>query len=145
MRAVVPNVPALCFGALTGAVRQAQVAPLPKADKSRIMPRAYTLQRELLPAGYRARIFNSPEEEQRAAGPRSRFIVSDGISWAEVFLSPIEAGEQAIAAVEHVPSGQLVAYNDVGMLFSPPPAAMNLLATISLTTSTRSPSPDGGT
>ncbi len=59
------------------------------------LPRAYTLQRELLPAGYRARIFNSPEEEQRAAGPRSRFIVSDGISWAEVFLSPIEAGEQA--------------------------------------------------
>lgn len=55
------------------------------------LPRAYTLARELLPAGYRARIFNSPEEEKRAAGPRSRFIVSDGVSWAEVFIAPVDA------------------------------------------------------
>jgi sigma-E factor negative regulatory protein RseB len=53
------------------------------------LPRAYRLAPELLPAGYRSRIFNSPEEEQRAVGPRSRFIVSDGVSWGEVFISPL--------------------------------------------------------
>lgn len=52
------------------------------------LKRAYAPQAALLPAGYRARIFSSQAEEARANGPRARFIVSDGVSWAEVFLAP---------------------------------------------------------
>lgn len=52
------------------------------------LKRAYTPQAALLPAGYRTRIFNSAAQEARAAGPRARFIVSDGVSWAEVFVAP---------------------------------------------------------
>lgn len=52
------------------------------------LKRAYLPQAALLPPGYRTRTFNSPAEEAMAAGPRARFIVSDGISWADVFLAP---------------------------------------------------------
>ena len=41
---------------------------------------------ELMPAGFRVRIFNSREEEAKAPGPRTRFIVSDGIAWVSVFV-----------------------------------------------------------
>jgi sigma-E factor negative regulatory protein RseB len=41
---------------------------------------------ELMPDGFRVRIFNSREEEANAPGPRTRFIVSDGISWVSVFV-----------------------------------------------------------
>jgi sigma-E factor negative regulatory protein RseB len=63
------------------------------------LPRAYVVRGELLPAGYRSRIFNSPEEEANAKGPRARFIVSDGISWADVFIAPAgaEVGNFSVA------------------------------------------------
>lgn len=60
------------------------------------LPRAYVVRQDLLPAGYRPRIFNSPEQEASANGPRARFIVSDGVSWADVFISPLagDIGEE---------------------------------------------------
>src|SRR5690606_6884332 len=64
------------------------------------LKRAYTFKAELLPAGYRVRIFNSPEQEAVADGPRSRFIVSDGVSWADVFVAPAGAGEKTGSAVD---------------------------------------------
>ena len=41
---------------------------------------------ELLPAGFRVMLFTSPEEEAKAPGPRTRFIVSDGIDWVSVVV-----------------------------------------------------------
>jgi sigma-E factor negative regulatory protein RseB len=41
---------------------------------------------ELLPAGFRVWLFTSPEEEAKAPGPRTRFIVSDGIGWVSVVV-----------------------------------------------------------
>jgi sigma-E factor negative regulatory protein RseB len=41
---------------------------------------------ELMPAGFRVRLFTNPEEEARAPGPRTRFIVSDGIAWVSVVV-----------------------------------------------------------
>jgi negative regulator of sigma E activity len=43
----------------------------------------------LLPAGYRVRRFGGQAQEGKPPGPRARFIVSDGVSWAEVFLAPV--------------------------------------------------------
>jgi sigma-E factor negative regulatory protein RseB len=48
--------------------------------------RAVKPQADLLPAGFRVRLFTSPEEEAGAEGPRTRFIVSDGIAWVSVFV-----------------------------------------------------------
>lgn len=56
------------------------------------LARAYVLRDELLPAGYRPRIFGASEQQVGDKTPRSRFIVSDGVSWADVFLSP--AGDE---------------------------------------------------
>jgi negative regulator of sigma E activity len=50
---------------------------------------------ELLPAGFRVRLFSSPPEEreaQRTGQVRTRFIVSDGIDWVSVFVKPVEQG-----------------------------------------------------
>jgi sigma-E factor negative regulatory protein RseB len=52
------------------------------------LKRGLTPRKKLLPAGYHSRIFTRPEEEARASGPRARFVVSDGVTWAEVFLTP---------------------------------------------------------
>lgn len=54
---------------------------------------------ELLPAGFKVRIFNSAEEEAKAQGPRTRFIVSDGIAWVSVFIEKGEEGGPAKSAV----------------------------------------------
>jgi negative regulator of sigma E activity len=43
----------------------------------------------LLPAGYRVRRFGGQTQDGKTPGPRARFIVSDGVSWAEVFLAPV--------------------------------------------------------
>lgn len=64
------------------------------------LKRSYRFQSDLLPAGYRVRIFNSPEQEADAIGPRSRFIVSDGVSWADVFVAPAGAGEKSGSAAD---------------------------------------------
>lgn len=74
------------------------------------LPRAYHLKAELLPAGYRARIFNSPEEETRAEGPRSRFIVSDGVSWGEVFISPLDARANGKPGAAGTANGPMAVY-----------------------------------
>jgi sigma-E factor negative regulatory protein RseB len=52
------------------------------------LKRGLTPRKKLLPAGYYSRIFTRPDEEARANGPRARFVVSDGVTWAEVFLTP---------------------------------------------------------
>jgi sigma-E factor negative regulatory protein RseB len=46
--------------------------------------------RELLPAGFRVLMLNSAEEEAKAPGPRTRFLVSDGIAWVSVFIERAE-------------------------------------------------------
>jgi sigma-E factor negative regulatory protein RseB len=53
----------------------------------------YLPQASLLPPGYRVLNFNSQPQDAKSQdaksdGPRARFIVSDGVSWAEVFLTP---------------------------------------------------------
>ncbi len=50
----------------------------------------FSPRKELLPAGFRVRIFTAPSEETRAQGPRTRFIVSDGIAWVSVFVEKAE-------------------------------------------------------
>lgn len=45
---------------------------------------------ELLPAGFRVTLFTSPEEEAKAPGPRTRFIVTDGIAWVTVVVEQKE-------------------------------------------------------
>ncbi|HTQ36465.1 MAG TPA: MucB/RseB C-terminal domain-containing protein [Steroidobacteraceae bacterium] len=57
--------------------------------KSPPVPRA-----ELLPAGFRVILLGSPEQEAKAPGPRTRFIVSDGIDWVSVY---VEKGGPAAA------------------------------------------------
>lgn len=69
------------------------------------LKRAYVPQRQLLPAGYRSRIFNSPAQEASAPGPRARFIVSDGISWAEVFIEPAGPARAADGKPDSRPQG----------------------------------------
>jgi sigma-E factor negative regulatory protein RseB len=53
------------------------------------LKRTFAPQAELMPAGYRARRFGGQVQEGGAAGPRARFVVSDGVSWGEVFLVPV--------------------------------------------------------
>lgn len=54
--------------------------------------RALLPQASLMPAGYRIWRFGGQSTTARtppvATGPRARFIVSDGVTWAEVFLAP---------------------------------------------------------
>lgn len=69
------------------------------------LKRSYVPQRQLLPTGYRSRIFNSPAQEARAPGPRARFIVSDGVSWAEVFIEPAAPIVAADGKAEGKPHG----------------------------------------
>ena len=47
---------------------------------------AFTAQPDGLPAGFRVATFESPADEALAKGPRTRFIVSDGIAWVSVFV-----------------------------------------------------------
>lgn len=61
------------------------------------LKRALTPQMSLMPAGYRIWRFGGQtgparsSQQAKEAGPRSRFIVSDGVTWAEVFLAPATA------------------------------------------------------
>jgi sigma-E factor negative regulatory protein RseB len=50
------------------------------------LKRSYLPQAALLPAGYRVPRFNRPAPGP--VGPRARFIISDGISWGEIFIAP---------------------------------------------------------
>jgi sigma-E factor negative regulatory protein RseB len=59
--------------------------------KISFVPRA-----ELLPAGFRVRMITPPEEEAKAQGPRTRFIVSDGVAWASVFIEKGEKSEEML-------------------------------------------------
>lgn len=64
--------------------------PMYGADfKVAFVPRA-----ELLPAGFRVRMITPAEEEAKAPGPRTRFMVSDGVSWASVFIEKPEGSEE---------------------------------------------------
>ncbi len=56
------------------------------------MKKAFVPRADLMPAGFSARLFSSPQEEASAKGPRTRFIVSDGIAWVSVF---VERADQA--------------------------------------------------
>lgn len=48
--------------------------------------RAFTPRAELLPAGFHVARPYPPIEEAKAPGPRTRFLVSDGIAWVSVFV-----------------------------------------------------------
>lgn len=50
------------------------------------LKRALVPRQDLLPEGFGLRQFTSAADEARAPGPRTRFIVSDGISWVSVFI-----------------------------------------------------------
>jgi sigma-E factor negative regulatory protein RseB len=52
--------------------------------------KVFTPRTELLPAGFRVLMLNSREEEAKAPGPRTRFLVSDGIAWVSVFVERAE-------------------------------------------------------
>lgn len=52
------------------------------------LKRAYSARPELMPPGYRIRVFGGPPEG-KVDGQRARFIVSDGVSWADVFIAPV--------------------------------------------------------
>lgn len=50
------------------------------------MTRTFKPRAQLLPAGFRVWLFSKPEDEAKAPGPRTRFIVSDGIAWVTVVV-----------------------------------------------------------
>jgi len=58
------------------------------------LKRAYALQRKLMPPGYRSVFFSSPEQEAKAVGPRARFIVTDGVSLADVYIAPASVAQR---------------------------------------------------
>lgn len=65
-----------------------------------LLKRVYAPQAGLLPVGYRTPRFTAVRAPARAAtgapaAPRSRFMVSDGVSWAEVFITPISEKAKA--------------------------------------------------
>jgi sigma-E factor negative regulatory protein RseB len=64
-----------------------------------LLKRAYAPQAALLPAGYRMPRFSGARDSRGAAAapaaPRSRFMVSDGVSWGEVFITPISGKSMA--------------------------------------------------
>jgi len=68
------------------------------AVKQAFVPRS-----ELLPAGFRVSIFNTPDQPAAATGPRTRFIVSDGIAWVSVF---VELAETEPHAGRHGPAAR---------------------------------------
>lgn len=48
----------------------------------------------LLPAGFRVGLSGEHGDAVRGAGPRTRFIVTDGIAWVSVFIDAVEAARQ---------------------------------------------------
>jgi sigma-E factor negative regulatory protein RseB len=53
------------------------------------LKRTYIPQAALMPAGFRSRFFGGQQAQDASiAGPRARYIVSDGVSWADVFVAP---------------------------------------------------------
>lgn len=65
--------------------------------------KVFTPREELLPAGFRMLLLTSREEEVKAPGPRTRFLVSDGIAWVSVF---VERSEQAAKGAEKGKDGR---------------------------------------
>jgi sigma-E factor negative regulatory protein RseB len=51
------------------------------------LKKVFVPRRELMPAGFRLLVLTSREEDAKAPGPRTRFIVSDGIAWVSVFVA----------------------------------------------------------
>jgi sigma-E factor negative regulatory protein RseB len=69
--------------------------PFKRVDQDQSMPfynpqlkRSLAPQPALMPPGYVARRFGGQTPAAKPVGLRARFIVSDGVSWAEVFLAP---------------------------------------------------------
>lgn len=50
----------------------------------------------LMPPGFRVKTFGGPQPA--SAGPRSRFIVSDGIAWVSVFIEKIDADQPGVVS-----------------------------------------------
>ena len=55
----------------------------------------FTAREDGLPAGFPVRFFDAPEEVAAAKGPRTRFIVSDGIAWVSVFVDVADPNRHA--------------------------------------------------
>jgi sigma-E factor negative regulatory protein RseB len=62
--------------------------PQPGSVTLRFVPRL-----ELLPAGFRVATYHGTSAET-PNGPRSRFIISDGLAWVSVFIEPAETPPQ---------------------------------------------------
>ena len=58
---------------------------LREAVKQAFAPRA-----SLLPAGFRVLNLEPPANRAESNGPRTRFIVSDGVTWVSVFIAPAD-------------------------------------------------------
>jgi sigma-E factor negative regulatory protein RseB len=53
----------------------------------------FVARQDLLPSGFRVKTFpNMPAAADK--GPRTRFIISDGLAWVSVFIEDASAGEQ---------------------------------------------------
>jgi sigma-E factor negative regulatory protein RseB len=65
---------------------------------------AFVPRTELLPAGFRVRLLGTPEQEVEAKGPRTRYIVSDGIAWVSVFVELADADSKV--AGNHGPAAR---------------------------------------
>jgi len=61
----------------------------PNSIKTVFVPRE-----NLLPPGFRVKTFGT--SRPAAMGPRSRFIISDGIAWVSVFIEKIEADQPGV-------------------------------------------------
>jgi sigma-E factor negative regulatory protein RseB len=55
------------------------------ADAQTLVKQAFLPRANLLPDGFR--VLDTPADKADAKGPRSRFIVSDGIAWVSVFVT----------------------------------------------------------
>ncbi len=75
------------------------------ADAQAAAKQAFVPRDDLLPAGFR--VLNlPPETNAEAKGPKTRFIVSDGIAWVSVFVTAADERQPRRPAAD-APSGYL--------------------------------------
>jgi hypothetical protein len=89
--------------------------------------RALAPRGDLLPAGFRVRIFINPPPGEKPPGPRTRFIVSDSIGWVSVYVDvdkpPVEtpaSGRLMMMGPTAIYSSQVEGYRVVVMGEVPP-------------------------
>lgn len=92
---------------------------------------------DLLPPGFRVRVTGNPPQPANA-GPRTRFIVSDGIAWVSVFIEKADGGADPQGKKRAAGLGQIglstvyvatVAGHRVTAIGEVPPATVQAIAT----------------